>query len=80
MQNTSSSGILNLHCINKLSIECVDEPDGTMTIHIEWDEKDPDLAYWTSLGAKGQENFVLTALREACSAYTDTKAFDSNVD
>ncbi len=51
-----------------------------MTIHIEWDEKDPDLAYWTSLDSKGQEDFVLTALREACAAYTDTEAFDSNVD
>ncbi len=39
-----------------------------MTIHIEWDEKDPDLLYWTNLGAKGQENFILTALRSACES------------
>jgi len=51
-----------------------------MTIHIEWDEKDPDLAYWTSLGPEGQEKFVLTALREACAPYTDTEVFDSHVD
>jgi len=54
--------------VNKLKLDCIDEPDGTMTIHIEWDEKDPDLLYWTSLGPKGQENFILTALRSACES------------
>ena len=54
--------------VTKLKLECIDEPDGTMTIHIEWDETDPDLLYWTSLGAKGQENFILTALRSACNS------------
>jgi hypothetical protein len=54
--------------VTKLKLECVDEPDGTMSIHIEWDEKDPDLQYWTNLGAKGQENFILTALRSACES------------
>jgi hypothetical protein len=70
----------NLNWIEKLKLECIDEPDGTMTIHIEWDENDPDLAYWTSLGPKGQEEFILTALRNACAAYTDTEAFDDHVD
>ena len=70
----------NLNWIEKLKIECVDEEDGTMTIHIEWDEKDPDLDYWTSLGPKGQEEFILTALREACADYTDTESFDDHVD
>jgi hypothetical protein len=51
-----------------------------MTIHIEWDENDPELNYWTSLGPEGQEEFILTALRNACAAYTDTEAFDSDVD
>ena len=54
--------------VTKLKLECIDEPDGTMTIHIEWDEKDPDLQYWTNLGAKGQEDFILTALRSACDS------------
>jgi len=70
----------NLSWIEKLKLECIDEPDGTMTIQIEWDENDPDLDYWTSLGAEGQEQFILTALRNACAAYTDTEAFDSHVD
>jgi hypothetical protein len=70
----------NLNWIEKLKIECIDEEDGTMTIHIEWDEKDPDLDYWTSLGPKSQEEFILTALREACAAYTDTESSDDHVD
>jgi len=70
----------NLNWIEKLKIECIDEEDRTMTIHIDWDEKDPDLAYWTSLGPKGQEEFILTALREACADYTDTESFDDHVD
>ena len=54
--------------VNKLKLVCIDEPDGTMNIHIEWDEHDPDLQYWTHLGPKGQENFILTALRSACES------------
>lgn len=53
----------------KLNLECVDEEDGSMTIHIEWDETDPDLAYWTSLGPEGQEEFIITALRNALDHY-----------
>ena len=70
----------NLNWIEKLKLECIDEPDGTMTIHIEWDETDPDLDYWTALGPESQEEFILTSLRNACAAYTDTEAFDSHVD
>jgi len=70
----------NLNWIEKLKLECIDEPDGTMTIHIEWDENDPDLAYWTELGPEGQEDLIMTGLRNACAAYTDTEAFDSHVD
>lgn len=70
----------NLNWIEKLKIECIDEPDGTMSIQIDWDEKDPELSYWTALGPEGQEEFILTALRAACASYTDTEAFDSHVD
>ena len=54
--------------VYKLNLDCVEEEDGSMTINIEWDEKDPDLQYWTSLGPKGQEDFILTALRSACNS------------
>ena len=70
----------NLSWIEKLKLECIDEEDGTMTIHIEWDENDLELVYWTSLGPQGQEEFILTALREACAPYTDTEVFDDHVD
>ena len=70
----------NLSWIEKLKLECIDDPDGTMVIHIEWDENDPELELWTSLGPQGQENLILTSLREACAPYTDTEAFNDYVD
>jgi hypothetical protein len=63
--------MLNPSSIEKLTIECIDEDDGSMTIHIEWDENDPDLQWWTDLGAEGQEELMMTALREARASYVD---------
>jgi hypothetical protein len=71
MQKTSSWDMLNPSSIEKLTIECIDEDDGSMTIRIEWDENDPDLQWWTDLGPEGQEEFMMTALREACASYVD---------
>lgn len=71
MQNTSLLGMLNPDSINKLQIECIEEEDGSMTIHIEWDETDPNLQWWTDLGAEGQEAFMLNALQQACDCYVD---------
>ncbi len=71
MQNTSSWATLNPDSINKLKIECIVEEDGSMTIHIEWDETDSDLQWWTNLGPEGQETFMIDALREACDCYVD---------
>jgi len=51
--------------VNKLKIDVVDEEDGSCTIHIEWDETDPDLTLWTSWGENGQKSFVLEALQNA---------------
>jgi len=42
-----------------------------MTIHIEWDENDPDLQWWTDLGEEGQKSFMIDALYEACACYVD---------
>jgi hypothetical protein len=61
----------NLNWIEKLKVECIDEPDGTLTIHIEWDEQDPDLEYWTSLGEEGQKNFMINALYNALQCDVD---------
>jgi hypothetical protein len=71
MQNTSFLGILNPDSINKLHIECIEEDDDSIAIHIEWDETDSDLQWWTDLGPEGQETFMINALREACDCYVD---------
>lgn len=71
MQKTSSWATCNPNSIEKLQINCVDEEDGSMTIYIEWNEKDPDLQWWTDLGPKDQECFMIDALYEACACYVD---------
>jgi hypothetical protein len=61
----------NLNWIEKLKIECLDEPDGTMTITVTWDETDPEMEYWTSLGEEGQKAFMLDALHNALDSHVD---------
>jgi hypothetical protein len=51
----------------KLNVECIDEDDGSMSIVITWDETDPDLDYWNSLGEDGQHEFIWAALETACN-------------
>lgn len=48
--------------IDKLTIEVIDEEDGSCTIQIEWDDTDPELNYWTGLGKEKQEKFIMDAL------------------
>jgi len=71
MQKTSLSVMLKPSSIEKLRIEFIEEDDGSGTIHIEWDEKDPDLQWWTDLGEEGQKSFMIDALYEACACYVD---------
>ena len=42
-----------------------------MTIHIEWDENDPDLQWWTDMGPEGQETFIIDSLYTALECYVD---------
>jgi hypothetical protein len=42
-----------------------------MTIRIDWDETDPDLEYWTSLGEEGQKTFMIDALHNALQCDVD---------
>lgn len=51
--------------VNKLKINYLEEEDGSGTIHIEWDETDPDLIWWTDLGENGQKSFILDSLQRA---------------
>ena len=48
--------------VHKLHVEVINEEDGSATIQIEWDETDPDLDYWNSLGKEGQQEFITKAL------------------
>lgn len=49
--------------VTKLNIDYKEEEDGGGTIHIEWDETDPDLQWWTDLGETGQKSFILDSLQ-----------------
>lgn len=71
MQSNSSKPIVKSSSIEKLQIEWIDEPDGSGTIRIDWDETDPDLQWWTDLGPEGQEAFIIDSLYEACACYVD---------
>ena len=71
MQKTSSWGMCNPNSIDKLQVEFIDEEDGSATIHIEWDETDPDLQWWTDLGPEGQKTFMIDALQQALDCYVD---------
>jgi len=51
--------------VNKLKLDYLEEKDGSGTIHIEWDETDPDLKWWTNLGETGQKSFILDSLQRA---------------
>lgn len=61
----------NTSWIDKLTVECIEEEDGSLTIHINWDETDPDLKYWTDLGEEGQKSFMIDALTKATECYRD---------
>ena len=71
MQKTYSLAMCNPNSIDKLQINCIDEEDGSMTIHIEWNEADPDLQWWTDLGPQGQESFMINSLQKALDCYVD---------
>ena len=60
-----------LNSINKLKFEWIDEPDGTGTLHIDWDETDPDLQWWTDLGPENQKTFIIDSLYSAVECYVD---------
>lgn len=60
--------IEHLVSIEKLQINFIEEKDGSGTIHIEWDDADPELQWWTDLGEDGQKSFILDALQQAINA------------
>ena len=61
----------NVNWIEKLQIECIEEEDGGMTIQIDWDDTDPDLAEWTSWGEDGQKQFIIDSLYNALECFIE---------
>lgn len=57
--------------IEKLQIECIEEEDGRMTIQIDWDDTDPDLAEWTSWGEDGQKQFIIDSLYNVLECFIE---------
>ena len=57
--------------IEKLQIECIEQEDGGLTIQIEWDETDPDLAEWTSWGEDGQKQFIIDSLYHVLECFIE---------
>lgn len=57
--------------IEKLQLECIEEDDGCLTIQIDWDETDPDLAEWTSWGEDGQKQFIIDSLYNVLECFIE---------
>jgi hypothetical protein len=57
--------------IEKLQIECIEEDDGCLTIQIDWDKTDPDLAEWTSWGEDGQKQFIIDSLYNVLECFIE---------
>ena len=63
--------MLNTNWIDKLQLTTIEEPDGSLTIHINWDPEDPELAFWTSWGEEKQKQLFLDALTNALNKEID---------
>ena len=48
--------------VSKLKFIFSEEEDGSGLITIEWDQNDPDLDYWTSLGEERQQQFIMDGI------------------
>ena len=58
--------MMNYHTsVEKLNIQFFEEDNGSGTIHIDWDETDPELKWWNDLGESGQKSFILDGLQQA---------------
>ncbi len=71
MQKTFSLAMSKMNSIKKLKIDFIEETDGSATIHIKWDETDPDLQWWTDLSEEGQKSFMIKALANVCNSHVD---------
>ncbi len=63
--------MLKTNWIEKLQIECIEEEDGCLTIQIDWDDTDPDLAEWTSWGEDEQKQFIIDSLYNVLECFIE---------
>lgn len=49
----------------KLSFDVV-EVDDKLSINVTWDEKDPELAMWTSWDNELRSDFIIAFIKSAC--------------
>ena len=47
---------------HKMTVDFIEEQDGGLSMIFDWDETDPDLAYWSSISEHEQRSFIKTAL------------------
>jgi hypothetical protein len=60
----------NANWVMKLKVSFVDDDNGS-TIHIEWDEHDPDLAWWSGLTDEERKQFFRGALDQYLTTLVD---------
>jgi len=68
---------MNPDTVFKLQCTFIEEEDGSGTIHIEWDEADADLQWWTDLGEEKQKQFITDALTAAIEQHLPEESFDN---
>jgi len=68
---------MNPDTVFKLQCTFIEEEDGSGTIHIEWDETDADLQWWTNLGEEKQKQFITDALTAAIEQHLPEESFDN---
>lgn len=53
--------------VGKLKFIYTEEKDESALLTIEWDQNDPDLDYWTSLGEERQQKFIMDGIFKSCA-------------
>lgn len=54
-----------MNWLSKLSFVVIEE-DGRLSIEVTWDEKDPELAMWTSWDNELRSDFLIAFIKSAC--------------
>jgi hypothetical protein len=55
----------DLTWVDKLKLDITDNEDGSATITISWNEKDPALRLWTELGEEKQREWFMEVLKDS---------------